>query len=254
MKKTVVLLLFAVNLMATVIIAPNEVGLRPGISGEIGASLMHKRGNTDKNEYYGNVYLSYDNNVSFVTWIAANVAYGESSGVVNENNAFIHLRHIHNLSQNSLAGELFIQDSEDSLKNIRRRLLGGAGLRQRLFEERTYGRAYFGVGAFYEHIDYTTDIDPTERNTRFNTYVAYTLKFADNARLSAAGYYQPKVDDLQDYYLVSNFSLEMLIIAKLYLKVQLSAQYDSRPPADVIAFDYAQETVLLWKFGAEAKK
>lgn len=254
MKKTVVLFLFAVNLMATVVIAPNEVGLRPGISGEIGASLMHKRGNTDKNEYYGNLYLSYDNNVSFVTWMAANFAYGESSGVVNENNAFIHLRHIHNLTQDSLAGELFVQDSEDSLKNIQRRLLGGAGLRLRLFEKTTYGRTYLGAGAFYEHIDYTTEVDPTERNVRFNTYVAYTLKFSENGRLSAAGYYQPKVDDLQDYYLVSNFSLEMLIVAKLYLKVQLSAQYDSRPPSDVIRYDYAQETVLLWKFGAKAKK
>ncbi len=254
MKKTVLLLLFVVNLMATVVITPNEVGLRPGIAGEIGASLTHKRGNTDKNEYHGNIYLSYDNNVSFVTWIAANFSYGESGGVLNENNGFIHLRHIHKLSQDSLAAELFIQDSEDRFKNIRRRVLEGAGLRKRLFDDKTYGRAYLGAGAFYEHISYTTDIDPTERNTRFNTYAAYTLKFAENARLSAAAYYQPKVNDLQDYNLVSSFSLEMMIIAKLYLKVQLSAQYDSQPPVDVLAYDVSQETVLVWKFGVQAKK
>lgn len=254
MKKIVVSLLFAINLLATVVITPNEVGLRPGIAGEIGASLTHKRGNTDKNEYHGNLYLSYDNNVSFVTWVAASFSYGESGGIVNENNAFIHLRHIQNLVDDSLAGELFMQDGEDSLKNTRRRLLGGGGLRLRLFNNAVYGRAYLGAGAFYEYIDYTTQIDPTERNTRFNTYAAYTLKFSKNARISATGYYQPKVDDLRDYYLVSNVSLEMLVIAKLYLKIQLSTQHDSRPPLDVKAYDYAQQTVLLWKFGAEAKK
>jgi len=63
------LFLFSTSLFAVVQIAPNEVGLRPGLSGKVQLAINTQRGNTDKDEYNVGGLFSYDNNRAYVTWI-----------------------------------------------------------------------------------------------------------------------------------------------------------------------------------------
>jgi hypothetical protein len=247
-------LFFATSVFAVVEIAPNEVGLRPGIAGEIGGSVTNKRGNTDKNEYFAHALLSYDNNRTYVTWVDASYAYAEANGIENEDNAFIHFRFVHTFYHPDWNIEFFAQDQEDDFKQIAQRLLGGAGMRWRMLSSDTYGRAYLGLGAYAEHIRYTTDIDPDEHNGRINSYAAYTKKFGKDARISYTGYYQPKTDSTEDYYLTQSLALKINIFLRLYLQVQIDYDYDSRPATGVEKEDFSQQTSLIWQFGAKAKR
>ncbi|MBU1643264.1 DUF481 domain-containing protein [bacterium] len=248
------ILFISTSLFAVVQIAPNEVGLRPGVAGTLSASNNTQRGNTDKDEFDLSAFISYDNNRSYVTWLDFSYAYGQVSGTENENKAFAHYRFLHTLYKPSLNWELFIQNEGDDFRNIQRRLLGGGGLRWRFYEGDDFGRIYVGLGAYYEYLNYTTQVDPSEHNTRVNSYLSYTKKFGKDARVSLGVYYQPKINDWSDYYLNEAASLFIYIYGQLFVNIELSLAYDSRPGIGIYKSDFQQITSIGWTFGAKANR
>jgi len=243
------------SLEAVKFIAPNEVGLRPGLSGNIQASVNNQRGNTDKDEYDARARLCFDNNRSYVTWLEFSYAYGQASGVENENKAFAHYRFIHTLYSKAWNWELFVQNEGDDFRQIQRRLLGGAGLRWRFYQSEVFGRIYVGAGTYYEYLNYLNPVlDPREYNTRLNTYLAYTKKFGKDARVSLTSYYQPKVDNWSDHYLYNAASLLVYVYGSIYLKISVSYAYDTEPATGVEKEDMQQLSSIGWKFGAKSDR
>jgi len=256
MLKLLFLPLFLISsLEAVKFIAPNEVGLRPGISGNIQASVNNQRGNTDKDEYDARARISYDNNRSYVTWFEFSYAYGQASGVENENKAFLHYRFIHTLYSKDWSWELYAQNEGDDFRQIQRRLLGGAGLRWRFYESEDFGRVYFGLGVYYEYLNYLdTTVDAKEYNPRLNAYLAYTKKFGKDARISFTSYYQPKVTEWSDHYISNAASLLIYVYGSIYLKVSLNYSYDTHPAVGVEKEDMQQLSSIGWKFGAKSNR
>ena len=233
---------------AVVSIAPVEIGKKPGISGKAEASFETKRGNTEKDEYKAGLKVQYDDNTTYVTWGEFSVNYAEASGAKNTNNTYAHLRYIHKFnSQKNINWEAFVQSETNEFTKVQERFLLGGGLRFHILDK-LVGNTYVGIGGFYEHIDYTTSVDPQENNLRANVYLAYTRKFGENAELSYAGYYQPKADNIGDYILSNGLELEVLIYQKLYLSLKLLYNIDSKPAIDVKKEDFAQTTSLVYKF------
>jgi len=240
--------------MAVVHIAPNEVGLRPGIAGQLAASNNVQRGNTDKNEFDLSAYVSYDNNRSYVTWLNLSYAYGQAAGVENEKKSYAHYRFLHTLYSPAWNWEVFAQNEGDEFRKIQRRLLAGGGLRWRFYEGDFFGRIYLGAGGYYETLGYTTAADPDEYNTRVNSYLSYTKKFGKDARISFGVYYQPKVNDWRDYYFDQAISLFIYVYGELFVDIQLMQSHDSRPAIGVEKSDFQQTTSLGWKFGAKSDR
>ena len=256
MPKSLFLLifLFSTSLFAVVQIAPNEVGLRPGFAGQILASNNTQRGNTDKDESSFDLIVSYDNNSSYVTWVEFSYDYGEAGGTKNENKAYAHWRFIHTLYSDAWVWEMYAQNEGDDFRNIYRRALGGAGLRWRFYEGDTFGRIYYGMGAYYESLEYTTVVDPTEKNVRMNNYVAYTKKLGEASRLTLSLYYHPKLDNWSDYYFHQTASLRIHIFEKLFVKIELRNSHDSIPAIGIEKTDLQQITSIGWKFGAKSDR
>jgi len=249
MIRILFLLLPATLLMAIVSIKPREVGEHPGFSGEISASLETKRGNTEKDNYSGAVNMQYDDNVSNLVWAMVNGAYGEASGIRDTNNVYAHLRYIHKLSGSAFASELFAQAEMDEFKAIKDRDLGGGGVRIRLADTSgLWGGLFAGAGLFLEYINYTTTLDPDEHNVRVSTYLTYANRFSPSAQLEAVAYYQPKIDNWEDYIFSSSLGLEVHIYLQLYLELQLSFEHDSAPAVGVRPDDFSQVTLLKYKF------
>ena len=247
--------LLSSSLFAIINISPNEVGLRPGLSGNIQAAINNQRGNTDKDEYDFTAKINYDNNRSYVTWLAFSYAYGQAAGVENENKAYLHYRFIHRLYSQDWDWEFFAQNQGDDFRNIQRRLLGGAGIRWRFLNGETFGRIYAGLGAYYEYLNYTDPlIDPKEYNSRLNTYISYTKKFGKDARVNLATYYQPKFDHWKNHYLLSSASLLFYVYGSIYIKASLTYAYDTMPATDVQKEDMQQITSVGWKFGAKSNR
>ena len=248
------LFLFSTSLFAVVQIAPNEVGLRPGLSGKVQLAINTQRGNTDKDEYNVGGLFSYDNNRSYVTWIDFLYAYGQAAGVENANKAYAHFRFLHTLYSPAWNWEAYAQNQGDDFRHIQRRLLGGGGLRWRFYESEAFGRIYFGLGGYYEYLDYTTDIDPKERNVRMSSYLSYTKKLGKDARFSVSSYFQPELLNWDDHYVHHTASLFIYIYGSLFIKVSLLHAYDNRPAIGVEKTDLQQITSIGWKFGAKSNR
>lgn len=249
MLRAFFLLILSVQLFAIVAVKPREVGENPGISGEAAGAFETKRGNSETDNYSASFQLQYDNNISYLVWGMVRAAYGEAYGVKNTNNLYLHLRYIENLDGPWLAKEYFTQIEEDEFKSIRDRWLIGGDLRVKALRQKDgWGGLFVGAGAFAEYIGYTTGVDPAERNLRFSFYLAYLLNFADNGSFGLGGYYQPKVDNANDYYVTVSGMLEIPVYRQLYLRVVAEFTRDTEPAEGVKKEDFSQQTYILYKF------
>ena len=237
-------------LFALVYIAPVEIGENPGTSGKVSISLETKRGNTDKDNYKASIRVTYDNNTSYLMWSELSGEYGKSNDIKDTNKAFSHIRCIHSLTDDkNLRYELFAQLESDDFRQINSRILGGAGLRYKIFNSLERGKGFFGIGSFYEGIKYNKpQLDPSEDNTRLNSYLTYTVSFANKSTFSCSLYYQPKLDDFRDYVQSSKIELTLNVYEELFLKFSGALNLDNNPPVGVEKSDFTQTTTFLFNF------
>lgn len=249
MKKLILMTIVATQtLLALVSIQPVEIGVQPGITGKVEAGFETKRGNTDKDNYKASLRVVYDSNKDYVTWAELSGEYGESNKVEDTNKAYIHLRYIHALTKDNLRGELFFQSQENKFKNIKRRRLGGAGVRYKLFSFFEKDNSYLGLGAFYESILYTTALDEDENTYRLNSYFAYTTPFGDDSTFTYTLYYQPSFDKFNDYIVTNSLELKLHIYKELFLKFNIKYDKDTKPPLGVEDYDFTQTTSFVYNF------
>jgi len=248
--KIVLLLLLITSqyLFALISITPVEIGDKAGIHGKVFTSLQTKRGNTDKDNYKAGLKVTYDSNNSFVSWAEVSAEYGESNDIEDTNKAYIHLRHIHALTKKNLRTELFSQVEEDKFRLIQRRILGGAGVRVKMFDTLENTNAYLGFGALYETIKYTSTVDKKEDNIRFNGYFAYTMNLTKDSKLSYSLYYQPKYNKFKDYIQAHKMDLKLQVYKSLFLKLRVAYDVDSIPAIGVKKYDFYQETSFVLNF------
>jgi len=242
--------LAALPLFAFIDVTPIEIGEHPGTSGSIALSTTLKRGNVDRNDYRLDGDIRYDTNRSDAFWAIGSFDYASSDGDEIENSTLGHLRWLHRLEA-PLYTEVFLQTEQNKFKDLSNRSLAGGGLRWRLFDTTKMGKGYLGMGVFYEIIRYRdTTADPNEENSRLNSYLFYTKPFATGAYLNLYAYYQPKIDEMEDYLIVSACEISFPLYGALRLLVSLRGDYDSRPPigSGVKRYDITQITALQWKF------
>ena len=246
MKYLIILILSVINLFALVSISPVEIGDNPGYSAILNGALNTKRGNTDSDNYTTGIKLSYDNNKSYLMWSEFDYSYGEASRVKNANSTFMHLRYIHKIEQR-LDWEVFVQLQSNEFTKVDERFLTGGGLRIHINRE-SYGNLYFGFGAFYEYLNYSTRVDSKENNIRGNFYIAYKKEFTQDSEFSYMAYYQPKTGDISDYIISNALELKMQIYEKLYISFLINYNKDAKPAQGVKRSDFSQTTSFLYKF------
>ena len=250
MKLLLLLSIIIQELFGVISITPVDIGDKPGYSGSTEFGLMTKRGNTDKDGYTGALLINYDNNSTYVIWLALSAEYATANGTKDTNKQYSHLRYINTLYKKHLDSELFLQAQEDEFKALSKRRLAGVGLRTKLFDKLIGGKGYAGLGGFYEYIRHTdSNIDPDEDNLRMNSYLAYKAKFNKDSKLALTAYYQPKFNDFSDYVIANKFELQIHIYLKIFLKFSIYYDYDSSPPNNVQKnYDLGQSTTFVYDF------
>ena len=247
--KFILLLTFLLsNLFAVITITPTQIGKKAGFSGTLKGSFETKRGNSDVDNYSAGLRAQYDNNSSYVVWSDFIFDYGKAKGETNTNKTYMHLRFIHTLTKNkALNYELFGQSETNYFTNVKRRFLLGGGLRYHNNMQK-YGNLFFGLGLFGENIKYLSLDNPQEQNTRINSYISYTKAFDKKSKLSYVMYYQPKVDDFNDYIFSNGLEMTILVYEKLYLSFVVYYDVDSAPAIGVGKEDFTQKTSFIYKF------
>ncbi len=246
MRLFISFILLVTYLEAIITIKPVVIGEKAGFSGNVEGSFQTKRGNTEKDEYRLGVKAQYDNNQSYVTFIDLIGVYGEASGERNTNKTYLHTRFIHTL-QGALNYELFFQSETNEFTSVDKRRVVGAGVRYH-FMDSNWGNLFFGLGTYYENISYTTEFDSDENNIRINAYLAYSKDFSPTVSLSYVGYYQPKVDKINDYIMSNAMSLKVSIYKQLSLKFKLFYDVDSTPAKGREKIDFTQVSSFSYDF------
>lgn len=248
MRFFLLLFMFINSSFAVVTIAPVALGDKPGTSGQVNASFQTQRGNTDLDAYSGGCKIQYDNNASYVTWAEFSFDYAEAAGVKSAEDTYAHIRYIHSYDDiKNVNWEVFAQSETNQFTNITERFISGGGLRFNIHDDEA-GLFYLGTGAFYEHINYSTSVDPTENSLRGNFYFAYKKDFSKASTVSYTMYYQPRANNYHDYLLLHNLELQVNIYLKLYLSFKLKYQEDSQPAVGIQQNDFSQTTSLVYKF------
>lgn len=249
--KTLILttLITTQSLFALVSIVPVEIGKKPGFSNKVEGSLETTRGNTDSDSYKLAARTTYDNGIDYLSWAEVSGAYAKANGKENTNKLFAHTRYMHTITDKTVIAEMFLQLQKDEYKRINNRMLGGGGIRLELFDLLQKGKGYFGIGGFYENINYANSaVNHSENNLRVNSYFAYAIELNKTSSIAYTLYYQPKASDFSDNIQSHELELKLGIYSDLFLKFSISYDRDSRPPIGARDYDFTQNTSFVYNF------
>lgn len=251
LMRYLVLLAFSFScLFAIIDIASIDFGDKEeGLSGSVYGSFQTKRGNTNREEAEYGGRLEYDTNKS-ITWIQGSAEHDTASGYTTDDNAFVHLRHIHQIQNPSWAAEVYYQIKQNQFKNLNKRSLIGAGLRYKVFDSHDYGKLFFGLSAMDEKITYN-EVDPDEHNSRASAYFSYGLDITKAFELSYLGYYQTKFDNSSDYLTSSMVEMTIHLTKVFDLSYVLEFDYDAAPALNIHNTDTRQRLSFIYRFGVD---
>lgn len=178
-------------------------------------------------------------------------AYGKSSGLVDTDRAFVHLRHRTDINSN-LGVEGFVQTGRNPSARLTRRTLLGGGIRWVMFEEENTSAGCLGLGAFHEQEILTEELgtsDPRESDLwRANIYLVLKSQLNEQVRAYSTTYYQPAFSDTKDYRVLEQTSMLVKMRENLDWKVGLDIAFDSKPPQTVRKRDLTYSTGLEFSF------
>jgi uncharacterized protein DUF481 len=246
------LLFFIFDSFAIVDIASVDFGEKEkGFSGSAYGSFQKSRGNTNKDEAEYGGRIQYDTNKT-ITWLQGSVENDKANDVPNADNAFMHLRHIHQMFNPDWAMEFYTQIKQDKFQSLQNRTVFGMGPRYKIADSPTYGKLFMGLSVMNENIKYTdAQIDPEENSYRASTYLSYKISINRNLEFSYLGYYQPKIDNGSDYMTAWTTELMIHLTQVIDLSWQLEFDYDSQPGYDVSKTDTRQKFSFVYRFGKE---
>lgn len=239
-------LFFAQALYGIVSISPVEIGADAGFHTKVGLSLETVRGNTHKDNYKGSAKFIYDNNATYVTFLEFSGQYGKTNHIEDTNNAYAHFRYVYALTPEFIRVEFFLQTQEDKFKEIEYRRLAGVGFRFKFLTFLENGEGYFGIGGFYESINYLENNDI--KNFVLNNYITYNYMFSEGKNLAYRLDFQPTSSDFSDYILIQKLELTIQLYEKLSLVVQMTHDVDSAPVDGVAKDNFSQTTGLIYEF------
>ena len=215
-----------------------------GFSGELELDSDLLSGNTESKRLSLGNRLQWDYGKK-TNFIISNFSYGESSGVRDVNKGFIHLRHVMHVSD-QWAWEGFGQMEQNEFTRLSYRGLIGGGLRRTLNQDDDKSGTYLGLGGFYstERLDDNT----TTNLVRANVYFVIKHALNDTNRFISTTYYQPALDNPDDFRALEQLTYEISLNKKLDLQLSLDISHDSQPPAGVKPTDSGFHTGIKYKF------
>lgn len=216
---------------------------------DIDFAVSGSSGNSDKSKAALNTQLSWIANKTINLAILGS-QYGESNGIRNVNKSFIHYRYIQQLTE-MVDLEIFSQLESNEFTRLSYRGLIGAGARFSVVKS-TQHHAFIGVGAFQsqEEVEFTAGLtdDGTEEFARANLYILSKYNVNSNISFSNVLYYQPRIDELNDYRALLETKLDFKINKDINFRISVDIEHDSNPSQTIENTDISYLTGLRYSF------
>lgn len=219
-----------------------------GLHGNVKASLDIKSGNTESESYTTSAIIS--NHIANRTdYLILESLYETTSGVKSDQHNLAHLRRIISWKPD-LDVEVFTQAESNPFTHLDYRVLIGAGQRYHLFKEAGKGVAIFGLGGFYQQEKITSGLadSGTDHLWRVNSYLVLSYQINPSTTISSTTYFQPSIQDINDYRLLEDAAVEFMLSKSLALEVSYRLSRDSKPPLGVKEGDHQFITTLNYQF------
>lgn len=182
-------------------------------------------------------------------FILMSFRYGESQGVKDANESFLHLRHVKPLAPQRF-WETYTQTQTNQFNRLRLRGLIGGGWRWELPESNKVGYA-FGVGGYYSHEEiYEVGLFEAEKEDMVRANMYFSLKTIETKQLTSLFifYFQPRSEQLKDYLLFATSILRVFCTEDLIFSIEATITHDNIPPATVKKTDLNYISSFILKF------
>jgi len=191
-----------------------------------------------------NVHLQYQKDRS--RFLLLNDINFVKAGPTNFVNAgFQHFRYNYKV-KNRLTWEAFVQSQYNPILRLDLRLLAGTGPRLKIVKNKTI-RLYFATLYMYEHEKITGETVQYDTH-RLSSYVTFSLSIGENADFTSTTFYQPNVQNFNDYRIANDSSFELVISKKLNFRTGFNLLYDTRQPIGIPNLVYSLRNGLSFKF------
>jgi len=153
------------------------------------------------------------------------------------NNGFAHLRYNYAIN-GRLTWEAFTQAQFDEIQQLDVRTLAGTGPRIKILRTDS-SHLYWGVLYMYEHEESYDLLEDGIQNPvmlddhRLSTYLSGGYSLTDFFSINLVVYYQPKLDEWNDFRISSETSLSVNITEALSFNTYFQLIYDEAPPIPV---------------------
>ncbi|MBK7631031.1 MAG: DUF481 domain-containing protein [Ignavibacteriales bacterium] len=188
--------------------------------------------------------LNYNWGKSY-TFLVADGGFGWDDGKRIFNQALLHLRHVHSLSD-LLQIEVFTQTDFNKKRLLTERELIGGGFRYKFLTEENL-KFRLGLSYFYEHEKYDVLVNSVHGSNifanRLSTYITFEFNIKDDVKFITVNYFQPQIGKWEDFRIISDASLIIGISSFVDLTVSFNLRYDAKSPEKI------KPTDTITKFG-----
>ena len=188
--------------------------------------------NADNNEIF-NINFGYRLDFiqsGFNTFMKLNYenGYNKTDGATNtiEDKGFCHIRYTKDIKSKILFLETFAQYEFNDFLNIESRYLAGIGARMK-FSLKNFNAIFLGIGVMNEKETYSND--PDENLIRSTNYLSNTTKINNNISLTTIIYLQLDIEDVDDYRILYDGSINVKALENLSLNFAINYKYDNDP-------------------------
>ena len=230
MKKYIIIIIALIFLSN---ISAEEIKNPWSFSFALGLNL--NKGNTDKIGGSSSIGLERMSQINeFVLKI--NGFYSETEKKKDTNKGDLTFKYDHNFLK-SESFFVFIIPSYNEFQNLKYRLQTGTGLKHTFYKNNQVDYSLSGA-VLYEVKQNPGDNEKDElARLSFRPKIKYS--FNESGRAYLVLFYQPKVDEFEDYRILSEFILEFNIYKKLFFEFKIADEYNNFVPADIKRNDLA---------------
>lgn len=127
--------------------------------------------------------------------------------------------------------EAFVQGQFNGPLGVEWKVLSGTGPRLKLWQTEKF-RVY-AAALYMQETERNTGVTENLYFNRMSSYISFTYEPGEKSRFSNTTYFQPVLNDFADYRISSNTSLKAFLSQVVYIELEYSLLFDTRPPFEV---------------------
>lgn len=161
------------------------------------------------------------------------------------NTGYQHFRYNYKVNK-TLTMEAFTQTQYNPVLKLDFRYLLGAGPRFKLLKKEN-AKIYFATLYMYEYDDIVNDVVNLYEH-RLSSYLTFTFGLFKTVEITSTTFYQPNIENTNDYRIANDTGLELHINKHLNFKSSFNLLYDTYQPVGIPDLVYSFRNGLSLKF------